>query len=185
MNTKKLVLDDMLPDYQDKISVQSYKPGEKIDGVKIEERTIFSAHDGTFEELLRVSDDEMLVGFDGFKLKQVNRSILLPNSIKAWHVHLNQEDVWYVPPQDYVVLGLWDMRKNSKTAGKSEKIVMGGGRSRLVYIPRGVAHGGANFSHAPATIFYFVNQHFDMESPDEKRISWDALGEGFWVPERG
>lgn len=155
-----------------------------IDGVKVVENTVFSAGDGTFEEMVRVDDSQMFEKFPDFSLKQVNRSVLLPQAIKAWHLHFNQEDIWYVPPQHFLMLGLWDIRKDSPTSGKNQKIVLGGGRARMVYIPRGVAHGAANFSHQPTTIIYFVNQHFNAEMPDEQRLPWDALGENFWEPEK-
>ncbi|MBV9851097.1 MAG: dTDP-4-dehydrorhamnose 3,5-epimerase, partial [Armatimonadetes bacterium] len=48
------------------------------------------------------------------------------------------------------------------------------------YIPRGVAHGGANVGLVPATILYYVNQRFDISDPDERRLPWDILGEDFW-----
>lgn len=182
---RKLTVSDILPDYQEKVSKQSYSVKDTIDGVKIIDRPIFSTQDGMFEEIVRLSEDGSFPELPDFKPLQVNRSVLLPGSIKAWHLHYNQEDIWYVPPQDYLLLGLWDLRAESPTAGKSLKIAMGAGRSRLVYIPRGVAHGGANFSSEPSVVFYFVNQHFNPEMPDEERLEWDLLGDDFWVPEKG
>lgn len=180
----KLTSKDIRTDVQPSVTAQSYTPKPKIDGVQILDNPIFSGEDGTFEELGRF-DAGMIQKFPDFEMKQLNRSIILPGSIKAWHLHYNQEDIWYVPPQDFILLGLWDVREKSPTSGLSQKIVMGAGRARLVYIPRGVAHGAANVSHKEATIIYFVNQYFDAAKPDEQRLKWDLLGDDFWVPEKG
>jgi len=182
---RKLTLEDIHSDFRDSITKQSYTSKESIDGVKVIDKPIFSTQDGMFEELVRLQEDGSLLDIPDFKPLQINRSVLLPGTIKAWHLHYNQEDVWYVPPQNYLLLGLWDIRKDSPTSGKSQKIALGSGKSRLVYIPRGVAHGGANFSQDTSVVFYFVNQHFNPEMPDEERLDWNILGEEFWVPEKG
>jgi dTDP-4-dehydrorhamnose 3,5-epimerase-like enzyme len=84
-----------------------------------------------------------------------------------------------------MILGLWDTRENSATKDVKMKIVMGNGVSRLVLVPRGVAHGVVNVASTPGTIFYVVNNHFTLEAPDEHRISWDRLGSKFWEVEKG
>ena len=35
-----------------------------------------------------------------------------------------------------------------------------------------------------AELLYFVDQKFDINNPDERRIPWDSLGENFWKPQR-
>ncbi len=60
------------------------------------------------------------------------------------------------------------------------RLVMGGGKAQLLHIPRGVAHGGANIWGQPATILYYVNQRFDLNDPDERRLPWDIVGADFW-----
>lgn len=84
-----------------------------------------------------------------------------------------------------MILGLWDVRENSTTKGATMKIPMGNGMSRLVVVPRGVAHGVVNVASAPGTIFYFVNNQFNISEPDERRLKWDALGAEFWEVEKG
>ena len=123
--------------------------------------------------------------FPDFSVRQVNRSKILPHAIKAWHVHMNQEDIWYVSADHHVLLGVWDVRAASSTHDMTMRIVLGGGVSRLVYIPRGVAHGVVNLASREATLFYFVNQQFNQEMPDEYRIAWNAKGAEFWTPEKG
>ena len=182
---KKLTLDDVLLKLKDQVFVQDYSKKKVIDGVKIVEVKKFSGEDGTFEELTRMNESGNLESFPDFKVRQINRSKILHGAIKAWHLHLNQEDIWYVSPEDHMIMGLWDLRNDSNTKDLKMRVVLGAGASKLVYVPRGVAHGVVNVGKKPATIIYFVNQQFDLNDPDEKRLKWDAAGADFWVPERG
>lgn len=181
---KNLTSDDIVNNILSDVSVQSYSGKQKIDGVQLVEVKQFAGEDGTFAEILRMKEDGTLSLFPDFTLRQINRSKLLPGAIKAWHLHFNQEDIWYVSPEDHMILGLWDVRDSSPTKQQKMKIVLGAGTSKLVYIPRGVAHGVVNISPEAGTIFYYVNQHFNAEDPDERRIPWNACGEDFWVPEK-
>jgi dTDP-4-dehydrorhamnose 3,5-epimerase len=103
-----------------------------------------------------------------------------PGTIKAWHLHQRQDDLWFVPPHDRLLVGLLDAREHSPTYRGRQRIVMGAGRARLLLIPRGVAHGVANLSGRPASVIYFVNQPFDPQNPDEHRLPHDLVGEDFW-----
>lgn len=176
---------DLIGDAQKQLSVQAYTPKPHIDGVQIHELKRFVSEDGTFEEILRLDGQGILEKFPDFKLRQMSSSRLLPQAVKAWHIHFRQEDIWYIPPQDFMLLGLWDLRKNSATQKVRMRITMGAGLSKLVYIPRGVAHGILNLNNNPGTIFYFMNQQFDPAEPDEQRLPWSAAGSTFWQPERG
>ncbi len=79
---RKLTVSDILPDYQEKVSKQSYSIKDTIDGVKIIDRPIFSTQDGMFEEIVRLSEDGSFPELPDFKPLQVNRSVLLPGSIQ-------------------------------------------------------------------------------------------------------
>lgn len=168
----------------DALSRQSYNATDKIDGVIINETSVFTDDGGSFTELGRFSSG----GFDqflGFQLAQINASLVLPGTIKAFHLHLSQDDIWYVPPTDRLLIILSDQRKDSPTVGKMMRFILGGGKSRLVYIPRGVAHGVANLWNVPAAMTYFVNQKFNQDNPDEHRLPWDFLGTDIWEITRG
>lgn len=182
---KTLSIADLLPSIKKKITIQEYSGKKLIEGVKIVKLNIFSGEDGTFEEILRLDHSGNLLLFPEFSLQQINRSYVLPGAVKAWHIHYNQEDIWYVPPTDHILLGLWDIRKDSPTKNLTMRIPLGAPSPQLVYIPRGVAHGAANISKVPATIFYYVNQQFSPKHPDENRIPWDVLGKNFWEAKKG
>ena len=177
---KNLSLEDVLVKLKQDIYVQDYSKKKVIDGVKIVEVKKFFGEDGTFEELTKINEHGTLEAFPDFKIRQVNRSLLLSGSIKAWHIHFKQEDVWYVSAQDHMILGLWDLRNDSDTKDLKMRILMGGGSNKLVLVPRGVAHGVVNVAKKSGTILYFVNEQFNFSNPDEKRLKWDAAGADFW-----
>lgn len=182
---QKLSRADIMSDVRIKVSIQGYGKKQMINDVEVAAINRFAGEDGTFEELCRITDEGTLQAFPDFIVKQMSRSKLLPGAIKAWHLHFSQEDVWYVAPEDHMILGLWDVRENSETKGHKMHIVLGAGRSQLIYIPRGVAHGVANIAPREGSVIYFVNQYFDQKNPDEQRLPWDACGEEFWIPEKG
>lgn len=180
-----LTLNDISKDLQKDVYVQDYSKKKMIEGLKVVEIRRMAGEDGTFEDLLRLDETGHFELFPEIQVRQINRSKLLPGSIKAWHLHFKQEDVWYIPPEDHMILGLWDVRENSPTKDLKMKIPMGNGMSRVVVVPRGVAHGVVNVASTPGTIFYFVNGQFNINDADERRLKWDALGASFWEVEKG
>lgn len=182
---KDLTIEDISVAVKKDVFVQDYSKKTVIEGVKIVEVKRFTGEDGTFEDLVRVNDKGFMELFPDIQIRQINRSKLLPGSIKAWHLHFSQEDVWYIPPEDHMVLGLWDTREGSPTKDVTMKVVMGNGVSKVVLVPRGVAHGVVNLASSSGDIFYFVNNQFNIADPDERRLKWDAKGTHFWDVERG
>lgn len=176
-----LTANDIASEHRSNITVQDYSPKTRIDGVKIVDLNVIADDGGFFLELSRF-EQERMKEFPEFELKQMNYSEMMPGVIKAAHLHFWQEDIWFVPPQDRLLMGLMDVREHSPTKGVKMRFVMGGGRARLVYIPRGVAHGAANLWDKPAAIVYFVNNQFSAEADktDEHRLPWDSFGAGFW-----
>lgn len=170
------------PNFRDKVYEQDYSPKPTIEGVVVVKIRNFVGENGDFSELMRLDGSGQSELIPGFQLRQVNRSKQYNKAIKAWHLHYNQDEMWYVPPDEHLLLGLWDVRDGSKTKGVLQKIPLGGGNSIGVYIPRGVAHGAANFSGKKANVYYFVNNQFNPNDPDEHRIPWDAAGAEFWEP---
>ncbi|OGH12886.1 MAG: hypothetical protein A2776_00800 [Candidatus Levybacteria bacterium RIFCSPHIGHO2_01_FULL_40_10] len=180
---KALTLDDIDEKNRGKVYIQDYSAKPTIDGVKIIPIRNFVGEDGDFSEIIRMSDGK-IEGIEDMKVAQVNRSRLLPNAVKGWHMHFEQEDIFYLPPSDSLLVGLWDLRKSAGSNGVSMKITLGAGQSSLLFIPRGVAHGMVNISGAPIDLFYFVSAQFDAKNPDERRLPWDSLGADFWTPQR-
>ena len=124
----------------------------------------------------------MLERLAGFRLAQINYSTIEPGAIKAFHLHRVQTDVWYVPPEDRVLLVLADARDGAESEAQRMRLVLGDTRSALVRIPPGVAHGCRNIGRAPARIVYFTDVLFsaDPQTTDEGRLAWDWLGAEIW-----
>ncbi len=179
-----LTLNDLDEKIKSKVYTQDYSPRAVIDGVKILELKPMSGEDSDFSELMRLTPDGESEQFPGFTVRQINRSTQIAGSIKAWHLHLLQDEVWYVPDESRLLTALWDVRADSPTKGITMRIPMGAGSRRLVFIPHGVAHGSANLTSKTGAIFYFMNSQFDIKNPDEHRIPWDSLGKEFWDPQR-
>ncbi len=178
-------INDIGDEFRNKIFIQDYSKKLQIDGVKFIDVTQFAEDSGVFAELARLDDSGKLLAAPDFKVKQFNRSEMEPSAIKAWHLHLNQEDLWFVAPSDRLLVGLCDLRKSSLTYGAKMRFVLGAGKSRFLYIPRGVAHGVANLTNKTTVLIYLVNQFFDASNPDERRLPWDIFGKEFWELQRG
>lgn len=165
-------------------AIQDYSPKMVIEGVVqlALHRTVDDG--GGFTELARLAGGMTV---QGFTVRQVNYSEIEPGVIRAFHIHLRQTDVWYVPPSDRLLMVLWDARKDSSTSGMTMRFMLGAGQSKLVMIPSGVAHGAKNLAGAPGRIIYFVDQHFSPERDacDEGRYPWDLLGADVWALTNG
>lgn len=172
-------------DYNKELSVQDYSKKNVIDGVQLINLNMFVDDGGSLAEIVRFDENGNLQILPEFKVKQSTFSQMLPGVIKAFHLHYNQEDVWFIMPYDRLLIGLFDARKDSPTYNQTMRFVMGAGRAQALYIPRGVAHGLANVWQHPANMIYFVNQCFDAKDPDERRLPWDILGEDFWEIKKG
>ena len=181
MPLARLSPESLGPDFQPHVTTQQYGGGTKIEGVKILPLNLLTDDGGSFAELVRFDEAGNLEAIPDFKVRQSSYSLVLPGAIKAFHLHFNQDDVWFVPPTDRLLIGLVDARKASPSYKATMRFVMGGGKAQLLYIPRGVGHGGANIGTQPATILYYVNQRFDLSDPDERRLPWDIVGEDFWA----
>lgn len=157
-----------------------------IQGVRIVELKNFVTEDGYFIDVAHFKNGILEIFPDAnFEVKQVNLSKSMANSVKAWHFHNNQEDVWFVPPDSKLLVGLVDLRENSPTKDVKMRIVMGEGLTKLLYIPREVAHGYRNLKNSDSFIIYLVNNIYNSKEPDEKRLSWDYFGKDFWEIKNG
>ena len=170
--------------YRKGIYDQKYKSALILDGVRLINLHSIPGEEGDLSEIARIGMNGEISSIPGFKMAQLNRTRLIPNSVKAWHLHFKQDFIWYVSPYDHLFVGLWDLRKNSKTEDRTMRIVLGGGQSQLLFIPHGVAQGSAVFQNAPVDLFVFSNTQFEINNLDEKRLPWDSKGKNFWSPKR-
>ncbi len=182
-----LTADDLLPDVRGALTRQSYSSPPAIAGVTLAAVPVFRSADGLFAELARVDEVRGMLGVEGFRPVQWNWSLVAAGAVKAWHLHLDQDDVWIVPPDSTLLVGLADLRRASPTAAAVQRLTLGAGRCDRLLIPRGVAHGVANLGRRPQALVYAVNRAFtaDPERTDEWRLPWDRFGGDFWAMERG
>src|SRR5712691_2612752 len=167
-------------------SLQDYSPAPAIDGVQVVDLKRFNDDGGSLTELGRL-EGGLHMALPGFDVKQVNYSELEPGAIKAFHLHRQQTDVWFVPPGDKMLLVLLDVRAGSPTEKVTRRLILGDGASRLVRIPPGVAHGVKNLAATRGRIIYFVDVQFQAAAAesDEGRLPWDFAGADIWDVVRG
>jgi len=179
------VIVKLVPELKSLFTFQDYGKKPPIDGVVVHALRRFAEDGGSMTELTRLTAGEP-AAFPGFNVAQINYSTLQPNVLKAFHLHHRQTDVWFVPPEDRVVLVLVDVRAGSPTEKTVTKMILGDGQSLLVRIPPGVAHGCRNLGDKPARIVYMTDVHFSAEpgQTDEGRLPWDFVGADIWEPSK-
>jgi dTDP-4-dehydrorhamnose 3,5-epimerase len=161
--------------------LQEYGDRPRVEGIEIIELARHGDDGGSLVELLRLEAGSA-AGLDGFELAQVTYACVQPGAVKAFHVHRQQTDVWFVRPEDRLLLVLVDVRDGSPTEDERLRTVLGDGTAALVRIPPGVAHGCRNLGDREASIVYFTDRPFstDPDQCDEGRLPWDLVGAEVW-----
>ena len=177
---------NLSPNAKRAFTVQSYTGPPPIEGVQLVDLKRHHDDGGSMTELGRLVNGSH-EGMAGFTVRQVNYSEVEPGAIKAFHLHLRQTDVWFVPPTDRVLVVLVDVREASATHGTTMRVVLGSGTSRLLRVPPGVAHGARNLASTPGRIIYFTDVQFSPDPAlcDEGRLPWDYVGAQIWDVTRG
>jgi dTDP-4-dehydrorhamnose 3,5-epimerase len=93
-------------------------------------------------------------------------------TIKAFHWHKKQDDLWFIATGKARVV-LYDQRKKSKTYGKTQVILAGADNYKLILIPVGVVHGYQVLSKEPVLVFYHTTECYNPNKLDEFRIAHD------------
>lgn len=153
-----------------------------IDGVKIKELKIHPDVHKEGEEVVKEPGflAEVLRADEGL-LKKFGQSIFTlayPGTIKAFHWHKLQDDLWFFATGKVIVV-LHDLRDDSPTKGETQVIGAGAGDYKLILIPVGVAHGYKVLGDESAMLFYHVTEVYNKDNPDEERIPYDDPQIGF------
>jgi len=152
-----------------------------IDGVKIKNLVLHNdvpdvdqggAKPGFLAEIVR--HDEGLLS----KFGQSTFTVAFPGTIKGFHWHERQDDLWFVATGKAVVV-MHDLRPASPTFKQTDVVTAGAGDYKLIVIPVGVAHGYKVVSQEPVILFYHTTEAYDPKNPDEKRIAHDDPAIGF------
>lgn len=102
---------------------------------------------------------------------QVSAALSYPSTIKAFHYHMFQTDLW-VPCRGMLQVALADLREGSRTFGVRNTLYLGALRSWQLLIPPGVAHGYKVVGESPAMLVYLTDRHYDPA--DEGRLPYDS-----------
>lgn len=184
--------------------LQKYDKPESIEGVKIIDLKQHFDDSGSFLELARLEQRSDSWGmteyskFMGLDLSseqwQVNLSKVTKGAVKAFHVHKEQFDVWFL--MNKAIVNLIDLRKCDDGLIKTcvdykatihesyaprMRLVLGN-TPQLLVIPPMVAHGlGAVYEDV--NMLYFVSKFFNPK--DEYRLPWDFIGKDVWQVQNG
>lgn len=171
--------------YSEKVTTQSYVEKPAIEGVELMPLKLHTDDGGNFLELFRLSEGSIEGLASSFKVQQISMSVMEPGVLKAYHLHQNQEDLWFVPHNHRLLANLHDVRENSSTFDSHVRLVLGGGTPQLLRIPAGVAHGVKNSYNSPMSLIYATSQQFNPSQPDELRLPWDLFGAEVWDLQKG
>ena len=145
-----------------------------IDGVVIKDLETHPDERGFFREIIRVTDPFFSEGFGQF-----SHSLMFPGTAKAWHVHPQQVDWWYVPI-GVLKVALHDLRPDSPTRAETMEFFLGENNgARVLRIPPGVAHGCKAIGGA-THLFYITSMTYNPK--EEGRVAHDDPEIGYdWV----
>lgn len=139
-----------------------------IGGVRVSPLQLWPDDRGYFLEIARMGKG--LPSEFPHESTQVSAALSYPGTIKAFHFHRHQTDLW-VPVQGMLQVALVDLRQHSSTYGWRNTLYIGRLRPWQLLIPPGVAHGYKVIGPDPALLVYLTNRFYDPA--DEGRISYD------------
>jgi dTDP-4-dehydrorhamnose 3,5-epimerase len=139
-----------------------------IDGVKAAAYPQWPDDRGYFVEIMRSGNG--LAGHYDAATTQISAALSYPNTIKAFHYHLEQTDFW-VPAHGMFQVALVDFRKGSKTFGVKNTLYVGNLRPWHLLIPPGVGHGYKVIGTGPAMLVYVTDKFYNPK--DEGRVAYN------------
>lgn len=139
-----------------------------IQGVGIAPLQFWPDDRGYFLELLRAGQG-LSAGLSTASL-QVSAALSYPGTIKAFHYHARQTDLW-APVAGMLQVCLYDLRVGSPSFGVKNTLYIGELRPWSLRIPPGVGHGYKALGARPAVLVYATDRFYDPQ--DEGRIPYN------------
>ena len=136
-----------------------------IEGVRMEPAALYPDDRGYFMEVARLG--QKLVSDFPPERTQVSCALSYAGTIKAFHYHRHQTDVW-APVSGMFQVALVDLRTESKTYGLRNTMYVGALRPWQILIPPGIGHGYKALGEGPSVLVYVTNQLYNPA--DEGRI---------------
>jgi dTDP-4-dehydrorhamnose 3,5-epimerase len=141
---------------------------DMIEGVLIRPYDLWPDDRGYFLEVARMGQG-LAAGFPP-ESTQVSAALSYPGTIKAFHYHLHQTDLWVAAAGMFQV-SLVDLRPESRTFGRKNTVYAGSLKPLQLLIPPGVGHGYKVIGELPATLIYVTNRLYNPK--DEGRIAYN------------
>lgn len=163
-------LDLAVPECPHGIGSVILKPdsADLIAGVGIQPFPIYPDDRGYFLEVQRLGRG--LAGAFPPESTQVSAALNYPGTIKAFHFHLRQTDLW-VPARGMFQVVLVDLRLGSPTFGRRNTLYVGALRPWQTLIPPGVAHGYKVIGKDDSLLVYMTDRFYDPA--DEGRVPYN------------
>jgi dTDP-4-dehydrorhamnose 3,5-epimerase len=148
--------------------IQSASSPDLIAGVRLSPVAVWPDDRGYFLEVIRIQQG--LAAHFPPETTQVSAALSYPGTIKAFHFHKHQTDLW-VPVAGMLQIVLVDLRPASPTFGLKNTIYAGTLRPWQALVPPGIGHGYKVIGEAPALLVYVTNRTYNPE--DEGRIPYN------------
>jgi dTDP-4-dehydrorhamnose 3,5-epimerase len=139
-----------------------------IAGVEVRPYALWPDDRGYFLEVLRFGKG--LPAQYPAESTQVSAALSYPGTIKAFHYHEHQTDLW-VPAGGMLQVALVDLRVNSDTFGLRNTMYVGALRPWQILIPPGVGHGYKVIGEQPAMLVYVTDCFYNPS--DEGRLPYN------------
>jgi dTDP-4-dehydrorhamnose 3,5-epimerase len=140
-----------------------------IDGVRLQPQALQPDDSGYLLEIQR-GNGGLAAGFPDAST-QVSAVFDYPETIKAFHYHLEHTDCW-TPSAGLLQVVLVDLRGGSATFGRRNTLFVGALRPWQILIPPGVAHGYKVIGPECAMMVYLTDRFYDPQ--DEGRIVYNS-----------
>lgn len=148
--------------------IASVSSPDLIAGVRIETAALWPDDRGYFLELSRLGTG--LSRDYPLHTTQASAAVSFPGTIKAFHFHKHQHDLWTVV-KGMLQVALVDLRPGSATWGRKNTLYIGTLRPWQLLVPPGVGHGYKVIGSEEAILVYLTDRHYDPA--DEGRIPYN------------
>lgn len=148
--------------------IRTADSADLIDGVRVRPYDLWPDDRGYFLEVIRMRQG-LAQDFPP-ETTQVSAALSYPGTIKAFHFHRHQTDLW-VPASGMFQVTLVDLRPDSPTFGVKNTLYAGVLKPWQILIPPGVGHGYKVIGENPAILVYVTNRLYNPQ--DEGRIAYN------------
>jgi dTDP-4-dehydrorhamnose 3,5-epimerase len=148
--------------------IGSPESADLIEGVRVQPLALHPDDRGYFLEVQRLGSG--LAAAFPRETTQVSAALSYPGSIKAFHYHMRQSDLW-APVMGMFQVALVDLRQGSPTFGQRNTLYSGALRPWQILIPPGVGHGYKIIGGGQSMLVYLTDRLYDPR--DEGRIAYN------------